>query len=118
MCCVTLVDRKFEVFWNEPGDPATAVMLYQEARQRGRLWLRPEPTDDVQRRCARRTRSEDSRAGGNDFIEETLEEVRRKRRSSSARLTDTEIDQLLADLRREERRWGSEIGLLLGTNLQ
>ncbi len=78
-------------------------MLYQEAKpRRGHLWARPE-AGATRRACARprRTRSEDSRAESG-FIEETLEEIRRKRHSSSARLTDTEIDQLLSTLRRQD----------------
>ena len=71
------------------------------------MWARPSPDDAISprsRRARRRTRSEDPcAAGDNDgFIHETLEEIRSsKRHSTSARLSDTEIDELLLALRRQ-----------------
>jgi hypothetical protein len=74
-----------------------------EKGPRGRPWS--HTTEDAPRAPRRRrTRSEDPLSGGGGgLVQDTLAKIRRngQRHSTSARLTNDEIDQLIMSLRRQ-----------------
>ncbi len=78
-------------------------MMVGEKGPRGRPWS--QTTEDAPRRPRRRrTRSEDPLSGGGGgLVQDTLAKIRSggQRHSTSARLTNAEIDQLIMSLRRQ-----------------
>ncbi len=82
---------------------SSASMMLGEKGPRGPLWSHTtEDAPRVPRR--RRTRSEDPLSGGGSgLVQDTLAKIRRsgQRHSTSARLSNAEIDQLIMSLRRQ-----------------
>jgi hypothetical protein len=78
-------------------------MMLEEKGPRGRPWS--HTTEDAPRKPRRRrTRSEDPLSGGaGSLVQDTLAKIRNsgQRHSTSARLTNAEIDQLIMSLRRQ-----------------